>query len=140
MLCNEKMELENKAVKWYTFILITMKTYRVNLPYTCRNCAMVAPSLSPTASYVPRGGISSLITSNLSYAFLHNHGLSLTLCEATVISVNGSIANLHLPLSRKTRLGRRNHSRSSSRTNPFSWFNMSVPGGEGEGREIVTWQ
>lgn len=91
------MELENKAVKWYTFILITMKTYRVNLPYTCRNCAMVAPSLSPTASYVPRGGISSLITSNLSYAFLHNHGLSLTLCEATVISVNGSIANLHLP-------------------------------------------
>lgn len=71
--------------------------YRVNLPYTWRNCAVVAPSLSPTASYVPRGGISSLITSNLSYAFLHNHGLSLTLCEATVISVNGSIANLHLP-------------------------------------------
>lgn len=94
--------------------------YRVNLPYTWRNCAVVAPSLSPTASYVPRGGISSLITSNLSYAFLHNHGLSLTLCEATVISVNGSIANLHLPqVLERLGLGE-GISRSSSRTNPFS--------------------
>lgn len=97
---------------------------------------MVAPSLSPTASYVPRGGISSLITSNLSYAFLHNHGLSLTLCEATVISVNRSIANLHLPqVLERLGLGKGINC-SSSWTNPFSWFNMSVPGGGGKGGRL----
>lgn len=107
--------------------------YGVNLCCTWRNYAVVAPPLSPTGNYVPRGGISSLITPNLSYAFLHNHGLSLTLYGATVISVNRSIANLHLPQLRVERLGLgKGINCSSSWTNPFSWFNMSVPGGGGK--------
>lgn len=58
--------------------------------------------------------------------------LSLTLCEATVISVNRSIANLHLSQLRE-RLGLgKGINCSSSWTNPFSWFNMSVPGGGGK--------
>lgn len=58
--------------------------------------------------------------------------LSLTLCEATVISVNRSIANLHLPQLRE-RLGLgKGINCSSSWTNQFSWFNMSVPGGGGK--------
>lgn len=88
------MESENGIIKWYFYSNHDRDRYRVNVSYTWRNYAVVAP---PSASYVPWGGISSLITSNLSYAFLHNHGLSLTLCGATVISANRSIANLHLP-------------------------------------------
>lgn len=131
------MESENGIIKWYFYSNHDRDRYRVNVSYTWRNYAVVAP---PSASYVPRGGISSLITSNLSYAFLHNHGLSLTLCGATVISANRSIANLHLPQVRERLDLGKGINCSSSWTNPFSWFNMSVSRGRREGREIVTRQ
>lgn len=58
MLCNEKMELENKAVKWYTFILITIETdtgsislIRAEIVQWSLPRFLQLPATSPEAAY-----------------------------------------------------------------------------------------